>query len=144
MARTRVLPNRLPRAVALLGLVTYVAGTLLSLTSGHSELFQRFGALGVAAAILFFTDRLTQIELTRQRAVEAMLHEYGLRFEALHAGTRPEEIPEKGYTLDFLVEESAFTRLRRKAEAINSGNTALLSIATLQWGFGDLAVEALR
>ncbi|MEM1078968.1 MAG: hypothetical protein AAGI09_10610 [Pseudomonadota bacterium] len=138
------LRNRLPRAVAVLGLAVYLLGSLLSLTSGHPELFQRFGALGVAAAILFFTDRLTQIELTRQRAVEAMLHEYGLRFEAIASGTKPEDLPNEGYTLDFLDEESAFTRLRRKAEAINSGNTGLLSVATLQWGFGDLAVEALR
>ncbi|MDD9715908.1 hypothetical protein PVW48_04090 [Dinoroseobacter sp. PD6] len=137
------LRNRLPRAVAVLGLAIYILGTFLSLALGHPELFQRFGALGVAAAILFFTDRLTQIELTRQRAVEALLHEYGLRFEALHAGIRPEEIPEAGYTLDFLAEESAFTRLRRKAEAISAGNTGLLSVATLQWGFGDLAVRAL-
>ena len=128
------LRNRLPRAVAIIGLVIYVAGTFLTLASGHPEIFQRFGALGVASAILFFTDRLTQIELTRQRAVEAMLHEYGLRFEALHSGTRPEDIPGKGYTLDFLEEERAFTRLRRKAEAIGAGNTGLLAVATLQWG----------
>ncbi|MEM9394543.1 MAG: hypothetical protein AAGA38_11835 [Pseudomonadota bacterium] len=142
MTRPSTLQRRLPRAVALAALVTYVCGTALCLITGHPELFQRFGALGVAAAVLFFTDRLTQIELTRQRAVEAMLHEYGLRFEALASGTTPEELPNKGYTLDFLDEESVFTRLRRKAEAINSGNTALLSVATLQWGFGDLAVEA--
>ncbi|WP_425093367.1 hypothetical protein [Tropicimonas sp. S265A] len=144
MTRPSALQRRLPRVVAVIGLVIYVLGTLISLTAGHPELFQRFGALGVAAAILFFTDRLTQIELTRQRAVEAMLHEYGLRFEALASGTTPEDLPNEGYTLDFLTEESAFTRLRRKAEAINSGNTALLSLATLQWGFGDLAIEALR
>ncbi|MDJ0994611.1 MAG: hypothetical protein QNI90_13625 [Dinoroseobacter sp.] len=144
MTRPNALQRHLPRAVALVALVTYLGGTALCLATGHPELFQRFGALGVAAAVLFFTDRLTQIELTRQRAVEAMLHEYGLRFEAIHAGTKPEDLPDKGYTLDFLDEESAFTRLRRKAEAINSGNTALLSIATLQWGFGDLAVEAMQ
>lgn len=138
------LRNRLPRAVAVVGLAIYILGTFASLSMGHPDLFQRFGALGVAAAILFFTDRLTQIELTRQRAVEAMLHEYGLRFEAMASGTHPEDLPNEGYTLDFLDEESAFTRLRRKAEAISSGNTALLSVATLQWGFGDLAVEALR
>lgn len=138
------LRNRLPRAVAVLGLAVYLLGSLLSLTSGHPELFQRFGALGVAAAVLFFTDRLTQIELARQRAVEALLHEYGLRFEAIASGTKPEDLPNEGYTLDFLEEETVFSRLRRKAEAISSGNTALLSVATLQWGFGDLAVEALR
>jgi len=143
MTRPSSLQRRLPRAVALVALATYVGGTALCLITGHPDLFQRFGALGVAAAVLFFTDRLTQIELTRQRAVEAMLHEYGLRFEALASGTIPEDLPNEGYTLDYLTEESAFTRLRRKAEAINSGNTALLSIATLQWGFGDLAVEAL-
>lgn len=144
MTRPNALQRHLPRAVAIIGLVIYVIGTFASLSTGHPELFQRFGALGVAAAVLFFTDRLTQIELTRQRAVEAMLHEYGLRFEAIHAGIPPEDLPDKGYTLDFLDEESAFTRLRRKAEAINNGNTALLSIATLQWGFGDLAMEAFQ
>jgi hypothetical protein len=144
MSRRNVLQRRLPRAVALVGLGVYVAGTVLSLTFSHPELFQRFGALGVAAAILFFTDRLTQIELARQRAVEEMLHEYGLRFEALSAGTEPKDLPGHGYTVDFLEEESAFLRLRRKAEAINSRNTALLSIATLQWGFGDLAVRTLQ
>lgn len=144
MSRPNALQRRLPRAVALVALVTYVGGTALCIATGHQELFQRFGALGVAAAVLFFTDRLTQIELTRQRAVEAMLHEYGLRFEALASGTTPVDLPNEGYTLDFLDEEAEFTRLRRKAEAINAGNTALLCIATLQWGFGDIAVRALQ
>lgn len=130
--------SRLSRAIALVALAVYVVGTLWALLTSHAEFVQRFGSLGVAAAILFFTDRLLEIELNRQRAVERMLHEYGLRFEAVAAGLPPEELPEKGYDTDFLDEEGEFHRLRDRSARIQAGNIFLLTVATLQWGFGDI------
>ena len=93
--------------------------------------------LGVAAAILFFTDRLLQLELRRQRTVERILHEYGLELEVLREGIDPRDLPATGFLTDYLEEEVQFQTLRDRAERINSRNIFLLTIATLQWGFGD-------
>lgn len=134
---------RLARAVAVLGLVAYVAGSLYALATGNVGMFQRFGSLGVAAAILFFTDRLLQIELNRQKAVEKLLHEYGLRFEALSAGIPPDDLPERGYSADFLDEEAEFNALRARAARINAGSIVLLTVATLQWGFGEVFLQGV-
>ena len=136
--------QRLARVVALIGLVAYVVGTIVSIVLGTPELFQRFGSLGVAAAVLFFTDRLLTIELNRQKAVEAMLHEYGLRFEALSSGTSPSDLPEKGYDVDYVDEEREFNELRHRASRIQTRNIFLLTAATLQWGFGDLFLTWAR
>ncbi|MEM1065894.1 MAG: hypothetical protein AAGJ74_10375 [Pseudomonadota bacterium] len=129
------------RMIALVALAAYVIGTLWSLLSGHSEFMQRFGSLGVAASILFFTDRLLEIELSRQRAVERMLHEYGIRFEAVAAGLPPADLPDTGYETDFLAEEGEFQRLRDRSARIQAGNIFLLTVATLQWGFGDIFLQ---
>lgn len=140
----QVMVLRLARGTALVGLIAYVLGTLVSVITGAPELFQRFGSLGVAAAVLFFTDRLLTIELHRQKAVEEMLHEYGLRFEALSSGIAPGELPATGYSVDFLDEETAFNRLRQRASRIQTRNIFLLTAATLQWGFGDLFLTWAR
>ncbi|MEL6643924.1 MAG: hypothetical protein AAFQ79_08320 [Pseudomonadota bacterium] len=140
----QIMVLRLARAIALVGLSAYVVGTITAIIIGAPELFQRFGSLGVASAVLFFTDRLLAIELNRQRAVEEMLHEYGLRFEALSSGIPPEDLPEKGYGVDFLDEETAFNQLRRHASRIQTRNIFLLTAATLQWGFGDLFLNWAR
>ncbi len=133
-----MLPARLPRIVATLGLVAYLVGTLVSLTQLSPDAFQRFGSLGVAASILFFTDRLLQIELRRQAAVERILHEFGLELEVMKEGVAPKDIPNEGYVTDYLNEELKFATLRDHAERINSRNIFLLTIATTQWGFGDI------
>lgn len=106
-------------------------------------MFQRFGSLGVAAAVLFFTDRLTKIELSRQRSVEKLLHEYGVELEALKAGTDPKEIPARGYVIDFLTEEREFDKLRTVADRFSLANIVLLTLSTLQWGFGELIYQNL-
>lgn len=131
------LPDRLSRVVAILGLAAYLIGTIYSLTTQNAHLFQRFGSIGVAAAILFFTDRLQQIELNRQKAVERILHEYGLELEVMKEGVDAKDIPGEGFLTDYLEEEVKFQTLRDRAERINSRNIFLLTIATLQWGFGD-------
>lgn len=145
---TRLWPQniatRLARATAVVGLVVYVIGSIVAVITNAPVLFQRFGSLGVAAAVLFFNDRLLAVELNRQSAVEKILHEYGLRFEALSAGTSAGDLPERGYTTDFLDEESAFVRLRDRASRIQARNVFLLTIATLQWGFGDLFLAWAR
>ena len=130
-------PNRLSRVMAVLGVAVYLLGTIYSVLSDNHHLFQRFGSLGVAAAILFFTDRLLQIELRRQRTVERILHEYGLELEVLREGIDPRDLPATGFLTDYLEEEVQFQTLRDRAERINSRNIFLLTIATLQWGFGD-------
>ena len=130
--------RRLSRFVAGAGLAGWVIGSLLSVGYGSPEMFQRFGSLGVVAAVLFFTDRLTKIELSRQRSVEKLLHEYGVELEAMKAGTDPREIPERGYVIDFLTEEREFDKLRAVADRFNLGNIVLLTLSTLQWGFGEL------
>ncbi|MEO0700654.1 MAG: hypothetical protein AAFY80_00820 [Pseudomonadota bacterium] len=135
---------RLARGVALVGLAIYLLGTIISIATSAPEMFQRFGSLGVAAAVLFFTDRLLTIELNRQKAVEKMLHEYGLRFEALSSGIAPGDLPTTGYSTDFLHEESAFNQLRRRASRTQTRNIVLLTAATLQWGFGDLFLTWTR
>lgn len=132
-----------PLVWAIAGLATYIVGSTASLIAHNPDVFQRFGSLGVAAAILFFTDRLLKIELNRQQSVEAILHEYGLRFEVMQSGIKPTEMPEKGYSTDYLDEEQAFTRLRRRAERINAVNIVLLTVSTLQWGFGAPILRAL-
>ena len=135
--------RRLSRIVAGIGLLAWVIGSLVSLVYGSPEMFQRFGSLGVAAAVLFFTDRLTKIELSRQRSVEKLLHEYGVELEAMKAGTDPREIPERGYVIDFLTEEREFDKLRATADRFNLGNIVLLTLSTLQWGFGELIFSNL-
>ena len=132
---------RITRHVALLGLAAYLLGSLIAIAEVNAHTFQRFGAIGVAAAILFFTDRLTQIELRRQHAVERILHEYGLELEVLKEGVPPQEIPLEGYVVDYLREEARFGLLRKHAERINTANIFLLTLATLQWGFGDVLLR---
>jgi len=137
MTATRYILRRLARLVALLGVLTWTIGTVWSLLGNHIELFQRFGSLGVAASVLFFTDRLLKIELSRQKSVEKLLHEYGVELGAMKAGTDPVEIPDKGYTVDFLTEERKFDLLRQRADIYNVANVILMAVATIQWGFGD-------
>ena len=132
-----ILNGRLSRVMALVGLAAYILGTLYSIVSGNHHLFQRFGSIGVAAAILFFTDRLLQIELRRQKTVERILHEYGLELEVMREGIDPRELPATGFLTDYLTEEVQFQALRDRAARINSRNIFLLTAATLQWGFGD-------
>lgn len=138
MTRARGHLRLLMRWVAYLGLAAWAIGSVASFAEDSAVLFQRFGALGVAASVLFFTDRLTKIELSRQQSVERLLHEYGLELEVLKSGTDPQDIPAKGYVIDFLTEERNFDRLRGRADWFNAWNTALMTVATLQWGFGDL------
>lgn len=132
-----LLPVPLSRLVATLGLSAYLIGTIASLAMENPLLFQRFGSLGVAAAILFFSDRLMQIELRRQKTVERILHEYGLELEVMKEGVSATELPKEGFLTDYLSEESRFSTLRGHAERITSRNILLLTAATLQWGFGD-------
>ncbi|MGB5557347.1 MAG: hypothetical protein WBN04_04965 [Paracoccaceae bacterium] len=132
-----ILPDRLSRAMAVIGVAAYILGTLSSILLGEHHLFQRFGSIGVAAAILFFTDRLLQIELRRQKTVERILHEYGLELEVLREGIDPRDLPATGFLTDYLEEEVQFEALRDRSARINSRNIFLLTIATLQWGFGD-------
>ena len=143
MSLTRSILARFSRFVAFAGLAGYAVGTIWSLSVGDAETFQRFGALGVAASFLFFSDRLTQIELGRQRSVERLLHEYGVELAALRQGKDPKEIPPEGYAVDFLTEERNFDQLRRQADAFNVMNVLLMTVATLQWGFGDRIVTRL-
>ncbi len=126
------------RLMAFAGLLAWAVGSLLSYLGGNVDTFHRFGALGVAASILFFTDRLLKIELSRQRSVERLLHEYGVELAALKEGKAPTDIPKEGYVVDFLTEERNFGALRRRADVFNVANITLLTVATLQWGFGDL------
>jgi hypothetical protein len=135
--------RRVTRAAAVVGLVAWAIGSGVSLARVDADLFHRFGALGVAAAVLFFTDRLLKIELQRQRTVEKLLHEYGLELEVMKSGTDPREIPAQGYVIDFLTEERQFDRLRASADRINVANVALLTLSTLQWGFGDLFLTGM-
>ena len=132
-----IFPGRLSRMVATLGLIAYLLGTLISLILLSPDAFQRFGSLGVAASILFFTDRLLQIELRRQGTVERILHEFGLELEVMKEGIKAKDIPSAGYVTDYLDEEQQFATLRDNAERINSRNIFLLTIATTQWGFGE-------
>jgi len=124
-------------------MAAWAVGTVVVLLADNAELFQRFGALGVAASVLFFTDRLAKIELGRQKSVEKLLHEYGVELTALKQGTAPEDIPQEGYAVDFLTEERNFDQLREQAEMFNFFNVLLLTVATLQWGFGDRLVNHL-
>mmetsp|Transcript_29513 Transcript_29513/g.57938 ORF Transcript_29513/g.57938 Transcript_29513/m.57938 type:complete len:151 (-) Transcript_29513:1990-2442(-) len=143
MSTTRYILSRFARAVAFIGLAAWAVGTVVVLLADNAELFQRFGALGVAASVLFFTDRLAKIELGRQKSVEKLLHEYGVELTALKQGTAPEDIPQEGYAVDFLTEERNFDQLREQAEMFNFFNVLLLTVATLQWGFGDRLVNHL-
>ncbi len=136
-----LLPRAFARAVPVVGLAAYASGTLSALLAGAPELFQRFGAIGVAAAILFFDDRLARVELLRQQSMERLLHEYGLELEALKEGIAPTSMPERGYLIDYLQEEARLERLRRQAAWIGTANILLLVVATLQWGFGDIFLE---
>jgi hypothetical protein len=138
-----LIPDRLSRLVATLGVLTYLIGTIFAVAELNPHTFQRFGSIGVAAAILFFTDRLMQVELRRQKTVERILHEYGLELEVLKEGVDPRELPKTGYMIDYLREEQKFSILRHHAERINSLNIFLLTAATLQWGFGDVFLRWL-
>lgn len=144
MSMTRYILRRFARVVAFVGLAAWAIGTVLVLVGSNAELFQRFGALGVAASVLFFTDRLAKIELGRQKSVEKLLHEYGIELTAIKQGTPPSEIPQDGYAVDFLTEERNFDKLRAQAETFNFFNVVLLTVATLQWGFGDRLVNHLN
>lgn len=141
MTATRVF-RRLARASAYAGLAAWALGTAWALSFAPEHL-HRFGALGVAAAVLFFTDRLLKIELDRQRAVERLLHEYGLELEVLRSGTPPSEMPPHGYVADYLVEERELRRLRARSDRFQAANIGLLTVSTLQWVFGDLLVTPL-
>ena len=143
MTTTRYIFSRFARLVAFLGLAVWTIGTVYMAARGDAELFQRFGALGVAASVLFFSDRLLKIELGRQRSVERLLHEYGVELAALKQGTSPTDLPLEGYAVDFLTEERNFDRLRQQADVFNAANTVLLTLATLQWGFGDRLINKL-
>jgi hypothetical protein len=134
----KLLPARLSRVTANIGAVVYLIGTISSIFSANPEMFQSFGSLGVAAAILFFTDRLLQVELRRQKSVELILHEYGIELEEMKDGVSPREIPGRGIETNFREEEAKFLHLRDNAEHINSRNIVLLTLATVQWGFGEV------
>ncbi len=133
--------RRFGRLAAFAGLGVWALGTVVMLLRENADLFQRFGALGVAASVLFFSDRLTKIELGRQKSVEKLLHEYGVELMAIKQGTPPEVIPKEGYAVDFLTEERNFDKLRSEAEMFTFLNVLLLTVATLQWGFGDRIVH---
>lgn len=143
MTSTRYILRRFGRVVAFAGLAAWAVGTVVAVLLGEAQTVQRFGALGVAASVLFFSDRLTQIELGRQRTVEKLLHEYGLELSALRRGVEPKDIPDEGYAVDFLTEERHFDSLRQRADLTNFANVLLITVATLQWGFGDRIVERL-
>jgi hypothetical protein len=143
MSVARSIFARFARIFAFAGLAAYFVGSMLALYSGNADAFHRFGALGVAASFLFFSDRLTKIELGRQRSVERLLHEYGVELAALRQGKPATEIPLEGFAVDFLTEERNFDQLRRQADVFNVLNVLLMTAATLQWGFGDLAVLRL-
>lgn len=140
----QILPPRLSRIVAIIVLTLYLLGTIAALFAQNPDAFHRFGSLGVAAAILFFTDRLLQIELRRQAAVERILHEYGLELEVLKEGVAASDLPREGFLTDYLREEGRFSGLRQAAERTNARNIILLTLATLQWGFGDLAMKLVQ
>ena len=140
MTTLRFIRRRFGRFVAFLGLAIWAVGTFWAGFAVDADLFHRFGALGVAASILFFSDRLLKIELSRQRSVERLLHEYGVELAALRQGTLATAIPPEGYAVDFLTEERNFDRLRQQADLFNFANVLLLTVATLQWGFGDQVV----
>ena len=119
-------------------------GSLWFAWTGNAELFQRAGAMGVAAATLFFSDRLTQIELLRQSRVENLLHELGVEIDALKQGVRHEDKPKTGRTVDYLTEEERnFGKLRQQADVFGFFNVILLTLATMQWGFGDRMVNTM-
>ena len=138
MTATRYILRRFNRGAAFLGLAAWTFGTALMLWGGRPEVFQRLGALGVAASVLFFTDRLSQIELGRQRSVEKILNEYGIELSALTQGTDPQDMPQYGYVVEYLTEERYFDHIRRKSDLINAFNVFLMKVATLQWGFRDI------
>ena len=143
MVVVRFFLQRISTLAAAIGLAAWVIGTLTMWLSGNAEMFQRMGALGVAASVLFFTDRLAQVELGRQRSVEKLLHEIGLELSALQRGVDPKDMPDQGYVVDLLTEERNFDDLRQKAEAFNFANVMLMTAATVQWGFGDRMVNKL-
>ncbi len=143
MLGARHIFRRFGRLVAYVGLAAWAIGTLTTFLLGDAQDVQRFGALGVAASVLFFSDRLTQIELGRQRTVEKLLHEYGLELSALRRGVNAKDIPMEGYAVDFLTEERNFGQLRQRADLTNFANVMLMTVATLQWGFGDRLVNKL-
>ncbi len=144
MTATQFILRRFGRLVALLGLLAWALGSVLALTYGNADMFHRFGALGVAASVLFFSDRLLKIELSRQRSVERLLHEYGVELAALKEGKAATDIPREGYVVDFLTEERNFEGLRRQSDIFNIANVVLMTVATLQWGFGDRFLMWLR
>ena len=143
MKSARFILRNVTRVAAFFGLAVWAVGSVVAGWLGNAEFVQRFGALGVAASVLFFSNRLAAIELGRQRSVEKLLHELGLEIAALKQGTDARDLPKEGYVVDFLTEERNFDGLRAKADAYNFFNVVLLTVATLQWGFGDRWVRAL-
>ncbi|MEO0937085.1 MAG: hypothetical protein AAFY38_02910 [Pseudomonadota bacterium] len=143
MRPARFILMRLSRVTAYVGLIAWACASLYMLWVGNADIFQRLGALGVAAAVLFFSDQLAQIELSRQRTVEKLLHEFGLELAALRDGVPPTELPKTGYVIDTLTEERNFDALRTQASVFNALNVLLLTLATIQWGFGDRIVNRL-
>lgn len=141
MSTTRYILVRFGALMAFAGLAAWAVGTIWAWFHGAAGLFQRFGALGVAASVLFFSDRLMRIELGRQRSVERLLHEYGVELAEMKRGIAPTDLPKEGFAVDFLTEERNFDKLRRQADGFNIANTVLLTLATLQWGFGDRLVN---
>lgn len=137
MPALRSILARFTRSFAFVGLTAYIVGSAVSLYVADADSFHRFGALGVAASFLFFSDRLTKIELGRQRSVERLLHEYGVELAVLRSGKAATEIPLDGFAVDYLTEERNFDTLRHKADTFNIFNVLLITVATLQWGFGD-------
>jgi len=143
MRTSTYLLRRLSRAVAFLGLAAWGIGTLTVMIHTQADLFQRMGALGVAASVLFFTDQLGRIEQARQRTVETLLHEFGLALDSLRHGADVTELAKIEDAVDVLAEEQNFERLRRRADALNGLNVVLLTLTTLQWGFGDRWVNTM-
>jgi hypothetical protein len=131
------------RAVAAIGPAAWAPGTATPLAARDPDMFQRFGPLGMAASVLFFTDRFPHVELARPLPVERRLHQYGLELEGMCAGIPAADIPGKGYVIDVLVGERISNRLRHTADRIRIANIGLLTVSTLQWGFGDLLLTHL-
>ncbi len=135
--------GRLARAVDVPAPGAGAVGSAVSLAARDPDFFHRFGALGVAASVPFFTDRLPKIELARQRSVARLPHEFGVALEATRSGTPPTEIPRHGCVVDFLTKEKILDRLRQTADRFRTANVGLLTVSTPQGGSGDLALPFL-
>lgn len=123
------------------GLKVSTSSTFTKLLREIANFFQRFGAVGGAASVLFCTDRLTRIELGRQKSVENVLHVYREEFVAIKQSVIPECISKEGYAVDFQTEQRSFDKSRCEAEMSNFLNVPLLIVAAPQWRFGDWIVR---